>query len=207
MKTRILSVLALLCLAALLIPGLASCSSDRHTIFDGTVLERTTAPTSFVCIEVKGYGSMILELYPDSAPITVKNFQDLVAEGFYNGKTFHRVINGFIIQGGAPLVTDKAHDTIEGEFSRNGVDNPTQHERGVISMARANSYDSASTQFFIVHKTEGATHLNGLYAAFGRVIDGIDVVDKIAAVNTSSSDKPIKDVVISEIYFVAEVTE
>ena len=187
----------------------ADVSSVDTTVSYHETSYETKEEYTYVQIEMEDGGKIVLELYPETAPITVANFVKLVKDGFYDGLIFHRVIEGFMIQGGDPEGTGLggSPDTIYGEFSANGFDNPLKHERGVISMARANSYDSASTQFFIVHKTEGATHLNGLYAAFGRVIDGIDVVDKIAAVNTSSSDKPIKDVVISEIYFVAEVTE
>ncbi len=134
-----------------------------------------------VLIDVKDYGKITLELDADKAPITVTNFINLVNDKFYDGITFHRIINGFMIQGGDPTGTGYSGSgkTIKGEFSDNGVENDISHVRGVISMARSgNSYDSASSQFFIVHKD--STFLDGKYAAFGYVTDGMDVVDKIA---------------------------
>ena len=134
-----------------------------------------------VCkITVAGYGDMEVELFSDIAPITVKNFLDLVKEKFYDGLIFHRVIEGFMIQGGDPNQdgTGGSEETIKGEFSANGVENDISHERGVISMARAQDYDSASSQFFIVQ--EDSTYLDGEYAAFGHVTKGMDIVDKIA---------------------------
>ena len=137
--------------------------------------------THHAVIEVKNYGTIELELDADTAPITVENFCTLANDGFYDGLTFHRVISGFMIQGGDPdhNGTGGSDEEIKGEFSANGVDNDIAHVRGVISMARANPYDSASSQFFIMH--QDAPHLDGQYAAFGRVTKGIDVVDKIAA--------------------------
>lgn len=130
-------------------------------------------------IQVKEYGTIKLELDADTAPITVANFAKLVNEGFYNGLTFHRIIDGFMIQGGDPLGngTGGSSENIKGEFKANGVDNSISHVRGVISMARANPYNSASSQFFIVH--EDSTFLDGQYAAFGKVTEGIEIVDKI----------------------------
>ena len=131
-----------------------------------------------------------LELYPETAPITVKNFEKLVSEGFYDGLIFHRVIKGFMIQGGDPLGNGMggAKEKIKGEFAANGVQNPLRHTRGVISMARAQDPNSASSQFFIMHKD--APHLDGSYAAFGKVVEGLDVVDEIASVPTDFSDRP-----------------
>lgn len=125
------------------------------------------------------HGTMKLELYPEIAPITVANFQKLVSEGFYDGLTFHRIIRGFMIQGGDPEGTGMggSKDKIKGEFASNGVKNDLRHTRGVISMARSMMRDSASSQFFIMH--EDAPHLDGEYAAFGKVIEGIEVVDAI----------------------------
>ena len=130
-------------------------------------------------IEIKDYGIIKLELYADIAPITVANFAKLVNEGFYNGLTFHRIIDGFMIQGGDPLGngTGGSKENIKGEFKINGVENNISHIRGVISMARATSYNSASSQFFIVH--EDSTFLDGQYAGFGKVTEGIEIVDKI----------------------------
>lgn len=128
-------------------------------------------------INIKDYGTIKVELDPKNAPITVANFVKLAESGFYNGLTFHRIIEGFMMQGGAPASEADAADTIVGEFTANGYDNQLKHTRGVISMARANAYDSASSQFFIVH--EDSPHLDGKYAAFGKVIEGIEVVDAV----------------------------
>lgn len=150
-----------------------------------------------VTMVVKDYGTIKMELYPDVAPITVENFVGLVEMGFYNGLTFHRVIEGFMIQGGDPKGdgTGGSGKNIKGEFEVNGVENNLSHNRGVVSMARSGySYNSASSQFFICH--EKSAHLDGQYAAFGIVIEGMDVVDKIATVATNDNDKPLKDVVI-----------
>ena len=149
-------------------------------------------------------GSVIrLELYPEIAPITVDNFVSLIKKGFYDGLIFHRVINGFMIQGGDPQGTGMGGPgyEIKGEFSSNGVKNDLKHERGVISMARSMRPDSAGSQFFIMH--EDAPHLDGQYAAFGKVIEGLDVVDAIATTKTDYSDRPlteqrIKTVTVSE---------
>ena len=160
-------------------------------------------PLSYVSMTVKytddndqeHTGDIVLELDPNAAPITVENFTKLVSSGFYTGLNFHRVIEDFMIQGGAPKDTDTTkYQTIKGEFSTNGVNNPILHERGVISMARADAPNSASTQFFIVHET--SPHLDGKYAAFGKVISGMDLVDGIATMSTNSSDKPLKDAII-----------
>ena len=131
----------------------------------------------YVEIEMEAGGIIKLELYPDIAPITVQNFVKLANDGFYDGLTFHRIFDGFMIQGGQN--PNKTTDTIKGEFSQNGVKNDLKHERGVISMARTNVFDSASTQFFIMHADNN--NLDGAYAAFGRVISGMDVVDAIVA--------------------------
>lgn len=152
-----------------------------------------------VIIEMDNGGIIKLELDESAAPITVANFTKLVKEGFYDGLTFHRIIPGFMIQGGDPLGngTGGSDENIKGEFAMNGVDNPIKHERGVISMARAMDPNSASSQFFIMH--EDAPHLDGSYAAFGRVIEGLDVVDEIAHVKTGFNDKPVTPVVIKSI--------
>ena len=133
-----------------------------------------------------------LELYPEAAPITVKNFEKLVGEGFYDGLIFHRVISGFMIQGGDPLGSGMggSDENIKGEFLANGVPNPISHKRGVISMARAQNPNSASSQFFIMH--EDGEFLDGQYAAFGKVTEGIEVVDEIASVRTNAMDKPLE---------------
>ena len=143
-----------------------------------------------VTIDVQDYGTISLELDADTAPISVTNFINLANEGFYDGLTFHRIISGFMIQGGCPLGTGTGGPgwNIKGEFAANGVNNPLKHTRGVISMARSMNPNSAGSQFFIMHKD--APHLDGQYAAFGKVVAGMDVVDKIAAVRTDWNDKP-----------------
>ena len=150
-------------------------------------------------IKVKDFGTIKVKLDEKSAPITVDNFVKLVNKGFYNGLIFHRVIRGFMIQGGCPLGTGTGGPgyTIKGEFAANGVANPLRHERGVISMARAMDPDSAGSQFFIMH--QDAPHLDGEYAAFGKVIEGIEVVDAIAKVKTNFRDRPLEDVRIESI--------
>ena len=143
-----------------------------------------------VVIEMENGGVIELELCPDAAPVTVKNFEKLVSEGFYDGLIFHRVIPGFMIQGGDPLGNGMggAEEKIVGEFKANGHNNPIKHTRGVISMARAYNPNSASSQFFIMHAD--APHLDGQYAAFGKVVSGMETVDEIASIPTDFSDKP-----------------
>ncbi len=133
------------------------------------------------------------ELYPDIAPNTVNNFISLVKKGFYNGLNFHRIINGFMIQGGCPEGTGMGgpNYSIKGEFSQNGFKNDLKHTEGVLSMARSMRPDSAGSQFFIMHKA--APHLDGAYAAFGKVIEGMDVVNKIATTHTTYGDRPVKE--------------
>lgn len=139
-------------------------------------------------IDIADYGVIELELYGSVAPLTVTNFVNLVNDGFYDGLTFHRIIDGFMIQGGDPLGTGMggSENTIVGEFAANGVDNTLSHKRGVISMARSQDYNSASSQFFIVH--EDSTFLDGQYAAFGEVVSGMDVVDAICDSVTVEDD-------------------
>ena len=146
-----------------------------------------------VTIEMEDGGVIRLELYPDIAPITVDNFVSLVRKGFYDGLIFHRVISGFMIQGGDPKGTGMGGPgyTIKGEFKANGVVNNIRHERGVISMARSMMPDSAGSQFFIMHAD--APHLDGQYAAFGKVTEGMDAVDEIAAARTGRQDRPVTD--------------
>lgn len=149
-------------------------------------------------ITVENFGNIIIELFPSVAPQTVKNFLHLVQEGFYNGLTFHRIISGFMIQGGDPLGngTGGSKERIVGEFMQNGFPNPLEHTRGVISMARSSHPNSASSQFFIMHKD--APHLDGAYAAFGVVVKGIEVVDKIADERTDMYDRPLTKVKMTE---------
>jgi len=157
-----------------------------------------------VQIEMENGGIITLELYPEIAPITCENFVKLAKDGFYDGLIFHRVIKGFMIQGGDPTGTGMggADENIKGEFAVNGVQNNISHVRGVISMARSRSFDSASSQFFICHAD--APHLNGQYAAFGKVTDGMDVVDEIAGVKTDYNDRPMFDMVIKTIRVIEE---
>ncbi len=153
-----------------------------------------------IVIEMENGKKIKLELYPDVAPITVENFETLVKDGFYDGLIFHRVIKGFMIQGGCPDGTGMGGPghTIKGEFARNGVANPLKHTRGVISMARAMDPNSAGSQFFIMH--EDAPHLDGSYAAFGKVVEGMDVVDEIASCDTDMSDRPYDDQKMKKVY-------
>ena len=153
-----------------------------------------------VIIEMENGGKISVELYPEIAPETVKNFETLVSEGFYDGLTFHRVIPGFMIQGGDPLGNGMggSEKNIKGEFKLNGHNNTIKHTRGVISMARSSAYNSASSQFFIMHAD--APHLDGAYAAFGKVVDGIEVVDEIADIPTDYYDRPKIAVRIKKAY-------
>ncbi|MGM9632436.1 MAG: peptidylprolyl isomerase [Eubacteriales bacterium] len=160
-------------------------------------------------INVEGFGTMCAELYPEIAPATVENFLGLVKNHFFDGLIFHRVIPGFMIQGGG-FDTDFNHkdaNSIKGEFTANGFKNDLKHERGVLSMARTSAPNSASSQFFIMHAR--APHLDGQYAGFGKVFEGLDVIDKIANVPTTTKmwmyqDCPRKDVVISSIEIIEE---
>ena len=153
-----------------------------------------------VIIEMENGQKIELELCPEAAPETVKNFEMLVKRGFYDGLTFHRVIPGFMIQGGDPLGNGMggAEKNIKGEFRANGHNNPIKHERGVISMARAFDPNSASSQFFIMHAD--APHLDGQYAAFGKVISGMEAVDEIASIPTDYNDRPKIAVRIKKAY-------
>ena len=152
-----------------------------------------------VTFEMKDGDVFYVELYPDVAPNTVNNFISLVKKGFYNGLCFHRVIEGFMIQGGDPKGngTGGPGYSIRGEFAKNGFKNNLKHKRGVISMARSMMPNSAGSQFFIMHAD--APHLDGQYAAFGQVIDGMDVIDKIAETNVDYNDKPLRDQIIKSV--------
>lgn len=165
---------------------------------------KTDKVTDLVKIEMENGDSIVIRLYPDVAPITVENFKNLVSENYYAGIIFHRVIAGFMIQGGDPTGTGMggSKKTIKGEFRANGVKNDLSHKRGVISMARTNVPDSASSQFFICHAD--ATFLDGNYAAFGEVVEGIETVDAIAATKTDWSDKPYEEQKMKAVYFVEE---
>ena len=150
-------------------------------------------------IEMEKGGRVVIELRPDIAPVTVENFVKLAKQGFYDGLTFHRVISGFMIQGGCPQGngTGGPGYTIKGEFEANGIKNDLKHSRGVISMARAMNPNSAGSQFFIIH--QDAPHLDGQYAAFGTVTEGMDIVDEIADCDTDRNDKPLTSQIIKTI--------
>ena len=186
----ILAVVMVLSMAAL-----TGCKKDD----EGTA-ELGSDPIT-VIMEVKGHGSMTIELYPDVAPVTVENFLKYVKDGFYDGLTFHRIIEDFMIQGG-----DNGSDDltpIKGEFSANGFENDLKHTKGVISMARTNDMNSATSQFFICHST--ASHLDGQYAAFGKVIEGLETLDSIANVEVKTSlygeaSDPVDPVIIEKVY-------
>lgn len=152
-----------------------------------------------VTIEMENGDIMKAELYPEIAPNTVNNFISLIQKGYYDGLIFHRVINGFMIQGGCPDGTGMGGPgyDIKGEFSQNGFKNDLKHSEGVLSMARTMIPDSAGSQFFIMHKD--APHLDGQYAAFGKVIEGLDVVDRIACVDTDYGDMPLTPVVMTKV--------
>ena len=148
---------------------------------------------TLVKIEMEDGGAITVVLDRNAAPETCANFENLARSGFYDGLIFHRVISGFMIQGGDPLGTGTggSKKNIKGEFDANGLHNPLSHKRGVISMARAQDFNSASSQFFIVH--QDSEFLDGNYAAFGRVVDGMDVVDRIASVRTDMRDRPLTE--------------
>ena len=157
------------------------------------------AQNPIVTITMKGGDIIRLELYPETAPISVNNFISLIHKKFYDGLIFHRVIKGFMIQGGCPEGTGMGGPgyCIKGEFAQNGVENPLKHTEGVLSMARSMDPDSAGSQFFIMHKD--SPHLDGAYAAFGMVVDGMDVVNRIAEVRTDWGDRPMKEQKIKSI--------
>ena len=152
-----------------------------------------------VTFEMKNGDVFKAELYPEKAPVSVSNFISLIQKGFYDGLTFHRVIHGFMIQGGCPEGTGTGGPgySIKGEFAQNGVANDLKHTKGVLSMARAMHPDSAGSQFFVMHET--SPHLDGAYAAFGQVIEGQDIVDKIAETATDYSDKPLEPQVMKKV--------
>ncbi len=156
-----------------------------------------------IILHIKDYGDIQLELDHQSAPITCQNFEELVKSGFYDGLTFHRIIKGFMIQGGDPEGTGcgGSGKNIKGEFKVNGVNNTISHKRGVISMARSQLFNSASSQFFICDAND--EFLDGQYAAFGHVVQGMEVVDKIASTKTDRNDRPLQKVVIEKAEFAA----
>lgn len=214
MQRTTLLALALLCLLCCF-----SCSHKApafgeldFTPVDLSAYEQTDEVTDLVKISVVGFGDIVIRLYPEVAPKTVKNFQNLVAQKFYDGLIFHRVVENFVIQTGSPTGdgVGGSAEKIKGEFKANGFENNLKHIKGTVSMARVgNDKNSASSQFFIVHKTSSnnSTSLNGKYASFGYVIEGMDVVDKIAKVPVRSEDEstPITPVVIESIRFIKPV--
>ena len=169
-------ILALMMASVLLLGLLSGCGKKEDDVSEAEVTE---AETYFADIEIADYGTITVELDAKAAPITVENFVTLAKDGFYDGLTFHRIIYGFMMQGGDPNGngTGGSENKITGEFSANGVENPLSHTRGAISMARAQDPNSASSQFFIVH--EDSEFLDGQYAAFGYVTEGIEIVDAI----------------------------
>ena len=157
------------------------------------------AQNPIITIEMENGDIIKAELYPEIAPNTVNNYISLVKQGYYNGLIFHRVINGFMIQGGCPEGSGMGGPgySIKGEFSQNGFENNLKHTEGVLSMARSMMPDSAGSQFFIMHKT--SPHLDGAYAAFGKVTEGMDVVNRIAETNVDYSDRPLEDQVMKSV--------
>ena len=184
------SVLVLLAIM-LCLSMLVACDNTKDN-GDTNIDVPEETPNPIVTMTMSNGDVIKMELYYDIAPITVTNFVNLVSEGFYDGLIFHRVINGFMIQGGDPEGTGMGGPgyTIKGEFSANGVKNDLKHTRGVLSMARAMNPNSAGSQFFIMH--ENSPHLDGQYAAFGKLIEGIEVVDKICSVKTDYNDRPLE---------------
>ena len=191
-------ILPLLLILLLILTGCSAKNADSPAADAPT--DTPLTGTSYVQIDVKDYGTIVAELYADTAPITVANFLSLVDSGFYDGLTFHRIISGFMIQGGDPNGdgTGGPGYAIRGEFSSNGVENDLSHVRGVLSMARSSANDSAGSQFFIMHAD--GTNLDGQYAAFGMVLGGIENVDVIASVPTDSNDKPRTEQVMRTVY-------
>ena len=217
MKMRIFSLLIALLLTCLALSGCATHQAPAHgdldfTAVDPAVCVETDEVTTLVKMSVKDFGDIIIRLYPEVAPKTVKHFQELVADHYYDGLIFHRVVKDYMIQGGdldGDGISNESSKTIEGEFSANGFENNLKHIKGVISMARlGHDMDSASAQFFIMHKTEKGASLNGKYASFGYVVSGMDVVNDIASVPVKNDafgmekSTPITPVVIESVRFV-----
>ena len=183
------------------VSGFTDGSGDSETVYADAVLDTSQPLTGLhhAEIEVKDYGTIKVELDADTAPISVTNFVKLAQEHFYDGLTFHRIIDGFMIQGGDPEGTGMGGPGygIKGEFAQNGVKNDLKHTAGVLSMARSMMPNSAGSQFFIMHKD--APHLDGAYAAFGKIIEGQENVDKIAETATDYSDRPLEDQVMKKV--------
>ena len=211
MKRKLISILLML----LAVFTITACEEKKESedkivkeeilegIVDGYKFQVTDEETDRVRIQMENGDIMLVVLSNSQTPLTINNFKSHVKKGTYNGLIFHRVIEDFMIQGGDPTGTgygDNSIPTIKGEFTSNGVQNDMKHTRGVISMARSNNPDSASSQFFIVHKD--SSHLDGLYASFGKVFAGFDTLDKIATVETDGNDRPLKEQKIKSIKFV-----
>lgn len=197
-RLTLLATVTTLCIA------MVGCSSKKDKEIKShevktEVIGEENEKNPIVTMKIKEYGEINIELYPDVAPNTVNNFISLIEDGFYDGLIFHRIIENFMIQGGDPLGngTGGPGYTIAGEFSSNNFENNLKHTVGVISMARTLEPDTAGSQFFIV--TSDSPHLDGEYAAFGKVITGLDIIDEIGKVDTDENDKPIKDVVIESV--------
>ncbi len=221
-KSIIFKILCIALSAITLCFAFAACGDDSSigiiggadgptSIIVGEITENVKVRFDMEC-DGKSIGSFTMELYPEHAPITVTNFVGLVKEGFYDGVTFHRIAEGyagpFVAQGGDPDGdgrTNPGQNQIKGEFAANGVENPLadNHERGVVSMARTNDYNSASSQFFICYNGNYGASLNGQYAAFGKVIEGMEVVDSFLEVERDANDKPLTDIIITK----AEIVE
>lgn len=184
--TKIFTAVSALVIAMGMIFTMTACGGSDDESSKATTIDASSG-MHHAEIEIEDYGTISVELNADVAPITVKNFVDLSNDGFYDGLTFHRIISGFMMQGGDPLGngTGGSENTIKGEFSNNGIMNDLSHTRGAISMARSSEYNSASSQFFIVH--QDSTFLDGDYAVFGYVTDGMDIVDEICT-NTPVTD-------------------
>lgn len=191
-----------LCMFCLTGCGEKEVLGEKQT-YENITYQETNKKTNNVVIHLENDKKIIVELYPDVAPISVKNFKKLVSEDFYNDIIFHRVVKDFVIQAGDGTSLGRSASTIKGEFAENGVENNLHHERGILSMARTMVNDSASSQFFIVLETnQQSDYLDGKYAAFGRVTQGMDVVDEIGRVVTDANDKPIKDIKIVSMEFI-----
>ena len=196
--------LCLLVLAILLVLTTGCEKKDySNGVLEGYSYSETEEETNYVKILTSKNEVVLIQLLPDTAPITVQNFKDLVKEKFYDNLTFHRVIENFMIQTGDPLGngTGGSEKKIKGEFASNGVENNLKHKTGVVSMARSSDYNSASSQFFIC-VSDNVSYLDGEYAAFGRVIAGLDAVERISEVSTDSSDKPVKPEKMISVRFV-----
>jgi peptidyl-prolyl cis-trans isomerase B (cyclophilin B) len=182
-------------------------SMTQMTFLPAQGFAKADEKTNFVQIVMDSGNAIVIELKPDQAPITVANFQKLVGEEFYDGLIFHRVIQGFMIQGGDPEGTGMggSKESIKGEFSANGVDNTLPHKRGVVSMARTRDPNSASSQFFICDAD--SPHLDGSYAAFGTVVFGLDEVDRIAALKVDMNDRPLNPPAMVSVFFVTPLSD